>query len=110
MEKIKRVFMEGVWAVRSLSNFPLYFAGRLGMLGDDSVIIKFRNGVRYHARPRLGEFQMIEEIWNRAVYDPLLYLIKDGSTVVDIGANIGIFSIKAAHAAKNVHIVACEPI
>jgi FkbM family methyltransferase len=119
MKKFERIARESVWAIHSISNFPLYFAGRLGLLGnrkdilklrDRKFILKLRNGIQYYIRPHLGELEMVEEIWHREIYDPLLSFIKDGSTVVDIGANIGIFSLKASRAAKNVHVIACEPI
>jgi FkbM family methyltransferase len=99
-----------VWALSAIRNFPVYFFARLGLLGDRTIVLRMRNGIDYFVRTGTGEPQLVEELWNRKVYDPLLPFINDGSTVIDIGGNIGIFSIKAARYAKGVRVVAYEPV
>lgn len=110
MQKIKRLVREALWAVRSLTNFPVYFAVRLKLIRSRKVILKFRNGVRYAVRTDTPEPSMVEEIWHRNVYDRLLSFIHDGSTVIDIGGNIGIFSVKAALLGENVRVLGYEPV
>jgi FkbM family methyltransferase len=109
MEKLTRILKESVWAVRSIRNFPLYFADRLHLLRKP-YILKMRNGISYSLRQGIDHTVMVEEIWYRAAYDMALVGLKDGATVVDIGASIGIFSVKAAKSAKNVKVIACEPM
>jgi len=110
MKKIRRLAREAVWAVRAIRNFPVYFFARLRLLDGRTIVLRLRNGIDYVIRTGTGEAQLVEELWHRKVYDPLLPCIKDGSTVIDIGGNIGIFSIKAARYAKNVRVVAYEPV
>ncbi|QYO66338.1 FkbM family methyltransferase [Leptolyngbya sp. 7M] len=52
---------------------------------------------------------MFHEIWIDQLYSPAGYEIKDDYSVVDIGANIGVFSLYAASAARNVRVRAFEP-
>lgn len=101
---------EVFWAVRSLSNFPVYFAMRLGLMRNKEAILKFRNGVRYLIHAGTSEPSMVEEIWHRSIYDRLLSFIHNNSTVIDIGGNIGIFSVKAALSGKNARVFVYEPI
>ena len=110
MKKIKRLAREAVWAVGAIRNFPIYFFARFGLLGRRTIVLHMRNGIDYVVRTGTGEPQLVEELWHRKVYDPLLSYISDGSTVIDIGGNIGIFSIKAALHAKGVRVVAYEPV
>ena len=52
---------------------------------------------------------MIDEIWRLGVYDRLLKFVNPGSNVIDIGANIGVFSIKAGKFKNEVKVFSFEP-
>lgn len=53
---------------------------------------------------------LFDEIFVRHEYLKNGIIISDGDTILDIGANIGMFSIYASCQASNLHIVAVEPI
>ncbi|MDO8669461.1 MAG: FkbM family methyltransferase [Candidatus Buchananbacteria bacterium] len=52
---------------------------------------------------------IIDEIWNTNTYNPPGFELKNNDTVIDIGANIGIFSVYAAKQAPAGIIYAYEP-
>lgn len=110
MKKIKRLVREALWAIGAIRNFPVYLFARIGLLGKRTIVLHLRNGTDYFVRTGTGEPQLVEELWHRGVYDPLLPHIESGSTVIDIGGNIGIFSIKAAMYAKDVRVIVYEPV
>jgi FkbM family methyltransferase len=109
MKKIIRIIKESLFALAAYRNFWAYFRERLGRSKTPTVLIRLRNGTSYHIESGNNQLWVIDEIWHLKVYDPLLAYIKEGSTVIDIGANIGIFSIKAAKTAKNVRVISYEP-
>lgn len=109
MKKLARLTREFFFALFSYRNFITYFLVRCKFLGSKKVVIRLWNGISYVVHADANELGMINEIWNWKIYDPLLHYVHDGSTVIDIGANIGVFSMKAARAAKNVRVVSYEP-
>jgi FkbM family methyltransferase len=52
---------------------------------------------------------LFNEIWIDQVYSPRGYEIRNGDVVIDIGANIGVFSAFAALHARDVEVFAYEP-
>lgn len=54
-------------------------------------------------------WEMVKEICFKKVYNPKGFEINEGDVVVDIGANVGVFSIFAAGKTKN-KIIAFEPL
>jgi len=52
---------------------------------------------------------LVEEIWVRQRYLPVDWRSAPGAVVVDIGANVGVFSVWAAHRLSAGRIVAVEP-
>ncbi len=104
-----RLVKEFFFALVSFRNPLLYYAERLGGFSDKKINIWFWNGVGYVLNTNTSDIRILNEVWNEKVYDPLLSYIKEGSSIVDIGTQIGVFTIKAATAAPNVKVFSYEP-
>lgn len=76
--------------------------------GEYNKII-LRNGVSLECPQEISLGFLFSEIWVDRVYNPPNYEIKEGDTIIDIGANIGVFAIYAATAAPNVTVYSYEP-
>ena len=109
MKKIIRLGQEFFFALTSFKNPFAYLGVRCGLFGDKKVVLRLWSGAAYSVHADTNEVRMINEIWNLKVYDALLDRVHEGSTVIDIGANIGGFTIKAALAAKGVRVFSFEP-
>ncbi len=59
-------------------------------------IIETKNGIKFFVRPGISDIQMINEVFNDEFYNRDLYQMKNNETVIDIGANIGSFTLRAA--------------
>ncbi len=76
----------------------------------DSVLsIKLRNGVVLNSPKEVSLNFLFHEIWIDEFYAPRGYAIKADETIVDIGANIGVFAVWAATRAHNVKVKSYEP-
>jgi len=53
---------------------------------------------------------MLREVWRDAIYNPEGFELHKTDTVVDIGANVGVFSVYAAARATSGRILAYEPV
>lgn len=109
VEKFFRLTKEALFVLVEFKNPIVYYRERLRRSRGANVILRLRNGARYSLHANTNEIRMINEIWNMNVYDPLMKYIHDGSTVVDIGANVGIFSVKAGRRAHNIRVFSYEP-
>src|SRR3989344_8063697 len=109
MNKFFRLIKEGIFALWFYRNPWIYYADRFGIFKDKKVLIKLRNGLKYNINTNTTDIRVLNELWNVGVYDRLLHYVKDNSIVIDIGANIGVFSVKAARQAKNVRVLSFEP-
>lgn len=109
MKKIVRLCKEGFFAVRSVKNFWNYFFDRLGLFSDRRVVIKFWNGISYHIETNTNHAVILNEVWHLGVYDRFLRSLRREEAIIDIGANIGVFSVKAAQWAKSSKVFSFEP-
>lgn len=109
MKKIFRLTKEFFFSLFFYKNPVEYFKNRLELSGDDKIILNLRNGISYCINTNTTEMRVVDEIWRVRVYDRLLSHIRENSIVIDIGANIGVFSIKAAAATTNVEVFSFEP-
>ncbi|TSC82475.1 MAG: FkbM family methyltransferase [Parcubacteria group bacterium Gr01-1014_20] len=109
MEKIVRLTKEFFFTLSFYRNPFAYLKNRLGLSGVGKIILRLKNGINYCINANTTEMRVIDEIWRVGVYDRLLTRIKENSIVIDIGANIGVFSVKAAEASKNVKVLSFEP-
>lgn len=109
MKKLLRIIRESFFALVFYKNPLTYLKSRLGLFKNQKITISLNNGVSYIINAGTTEIRVIDEIWRLKVYDPLLSFVTYGATVIDIGANIGVFSIKAARQAKDVKVFSFEP-
>ena len=109
MKKIFRIIKEGFFALVSYKNPLTYFKSRLGLFKNQKVTISLKNGISYVINSGTTEIRVIDEIWRLKVYDPRLASLGSRATIIDIGANIGVFSIKAANQAKDARVFSFEP-
>jgi FkbM family methyltransferase len=109
MKRLTRLTKEFFRAVYLYKNFWTYCFVRAGRLKQERVLIKLRNGLTYSISTKTNQIVVMSEIWNFGVYDELKRFIRDNSVVIDIGANIGVFSVKATSFAKNVKVISYEP-
>ncbi len=74
------------------------------------VTLRLRNGLQFIVRPGTSDRATINEIFIQNTYlaDPR-FAIAAGDRVLDIGANVGAFTLWAARAAPQGKIVAVEP-
>jgi FkbM family methyltransferase len=96
--------------VAGLSNWPMYFLDYFGLTRPGLITYKLRNGTRLTARAQTADRWTITEIWMLKRYEPWPDTILPGSTVIDIGAHIGIFSIRAAERSPSIRVYAYEPL
>lgn len=113
MEDAKDSFMElglfFVGVVHTFSNWPVYLLDTLGLLTGRMVEYRSRDGVRLvTVSDRLSRVPL-GEIWVSRNYNPPGFEIGDRDLVVDIGANVGAFSVYAAKRAPRGLIYAYEP-
>jgi FkbM family methyltransferase len=71
---------------------------RARLNGTDIPYVHLRNGLKISAPRRSTLIEIINEIFFEHVYTPKDLPIDAGDTVIDVGANIGMFSLFAAHA------------
>lgn len=72
--------------------------------------LAFRNGAVIHAPHACNHLDFLFcEIWVDRTYNPPGFEIENGDVVIDVGANIGVFSCFAAMSAQNVKVLAYEP-
>jgi len=109
MKKILRLLQEGWFAFRFFKNFPVYYFERFGFLPKKQVTLLSRGGIHFRIQTHTTDIRVVNEIWNLSIYDPLLRFVKPNATVIDIGANIGAFSIRAAKYAAHVNVISYEP-
>jgi FkbM family methyltransferase len=76
---------------------------------DPRCAITFRNGVTISAPKDLPLLNLIEEIQIRDSYRIKESRLNAGATVVDIGANVGVFTILLAAAHPGARVIAVEP-
>lgn len=82
-------------------NWPYFFSSRFQ---SREGILELRNGLRFRIRPRNTDRASVSEVFMLHSYSP----VPAGSIVVDVGANIGAFTLFAAQNAKAVY--ALEPV
>ncbi len=100
--------------IRYLDNWPMfilnYFRSKIGLLPRNSVL-KLRNGLEFSVYENSAKlYPVFLEIFCWSVYDSHPYFkIGSRDVVIDIGANVGFFTLKAARSAIQGRVYAFEP-
>jgi FkbM family methyltransferase len=75
------------------------------------VVLELRNGLRYRVRPHTTDLAVINEAF---LLDPYLgaghIVLPEDAVVLDVGANIGDFTLQAARRCPSGRVVAIEPL
>jgi len=83
-------------------------ASRYGW-GAPTKTAKLWSGPRFLVRNNSRDANIIFEVFGGRIYHRYLALLANGGTAIDIGANIGAFTILAAQQAPNVRVISYEP-
>lgn len=71
--------------------------------------IDLKNGMSITSPPEEPLLTMFEEIWVNHCYTPSNFNIAPGHTIIDIGANVGVFTLWAAMSNSEVKVISLEP-
>jgi FkbM family methyltransferase len=94
--------------VRALWSFLLDPGrGEKTVRAEGGALVFEHDGARFAVRPDTYDFAIFTEVWFRDVYR-LARVPRPIDTVVDLGANVGLFSALAGRAARRV--IALEPV
>jgi FkbM family methyltransferase len=100
----------GLRIIQVCRDWPKWFHEYLSAFHDGSGdCYRMRCGINLYTRRNRSDFHMIDEIWAYRKYDYFGYRVTPGEVVVDIGANIGTFSLYAAKVCGASRVVSFEP-
>src|SRR5271154_5377285 len=94
--------------LKHIKNWPSFVLDHF-KLKRQPYQIKLRNGLQFHVRSGTTDKGVLVEIFLLEVYKPALRYIKDAELVIDIGAQIGAFSLYAHNANPKPKILSFEP-
>jgi FkbM family methyltransferase len=89
-------------------NFPVAFLSRIKK-SKNNFVLEVRNGTKFILRNNFDDLSVVNDVFITKPYHIYLQSIRQGGTVIDIGANIGAFSILAAKENKQVKVYSLEP-
>jgi FkbM family methyltransferase len=96
----------------SIQNWPTAIALRLFRNHGGLRLLAFRNGLNVVCRGATRDWDVIHELLFAGSYSRALQFLKAQSgspVVIDLGANIGLFSLLAARANESARVIAFEP-
>jgi FkbM family methyltransferase len=95
--------------IKNLSNWWLYLAIKFGVCNANTILFRTKKGILVEVPRRL--LQTFKEIFMDECYmDGLELHAPDNSTIIDIGANAGFFTLFAASRFNDSRVLAYEPI
>ncbi|MBW7909499.1 MAG: FkbM family methyltransferase [Kiritimatiellae bacterium] len=97
-----------VCAIRLFRNWPLFILKYI-RAPEKPAAFDLRNGLRLTLRPGTSDFRIVREILVWGEYEPPGFEIGPDFTVVDIGAQIGVFTVNAGRKALRGRIISFEP-
>jgi FkbM family methyltransferase len=86
-----------------------YILDSFGITGKAGTEYRLKNGIRLMLRGGHIDRYVFREIWVFRCYTPAGFGISPDDVVLDIGANVGIFSAYASALAKNGKVYSLEP-
>lgn len=96
----------------TVKNWPLYFRVRYGS-STGNITYKLRNHMTVTSRCRAIEGMALNDVWLEDSYEPshagIPFDWSSCRTIVDVGGNIGTFTLYAAHKSPNARIITVEP-
>lgn len=95
-------------AMSAFKNWPSFIYHYLRNPGVPFEI-RMRDGTRIHMRPGTSDFRIVREIMIWKEYEPDGFEIGPEFTVVDIGAQIGVFSVCAGRRTPRGRVLSFEP-
>lgn len=107
LARIPRRLAQDFGIVRMAKNWPQLLRAKAANEPFSKIVL--RNGVIFESPAEVALNFLFHEIWLDEFYAPKGYEIKANDTVVDIGANIGVFALWAATRAENVRVKSYEP-
>jgi FkbM family methyltransferase len=96
-----------VWLLSKLANWREALAAEWHRTPLHRV--RLRNGIVLEGPETIELAFLFQETWLRQIYSPPGYEVGRGEIVIDIGANIGVFTLYAATRARDVQVYAYEP-
>lgn len=82
---------------------------KIGRLTIATTVMRSGDGLRIMVRPSRGDRKIAEELLSRDLYEKY-YTIKQGDIVIDVGAHIGSFTLKAGRKVRDKgKVFALEP-
>lgn len=105
--KFKDLYLAPI-AVENIINWPDYFIDFLSMTRKKMIVFKMKNSLKYLVRANTWDRGVITRIHLADEYNINQLSLSPESTVIDIGAHIGIFSVFVSKKAKK--IFAFEPV
>ncbi len=91
--------------LRQVKSWPAYLLDYTRLLRRPTYTLRLRNGLAYTLRPGTCDRGIVNEVWLLEDYN--LHRLGTGNIVIDLGAQIGIFSTYAAH--RGCKVYAFEP-
>lgn len=91
-------------------NWYIVFFDFLPFLYNKKIVVYLQNKTKLYLRLQRLDITVLNEIYIYDIYHELFERIDKGSTIIDIGAHVGIFSILAGKTAKNVKVLSFEPL
>ena len=107
--RIRYPFSGGTTIFSEYNTWYFYFLDFIPLLKNKIVEWNIRNGTKYFLRLNAFDQIVLNEMYILKEYKSLYRYIKPRSTVIDVGAHIGFFSVLAARLNKDVKVISFEP-
>lgn len=98
-----------VWLLTNFGLKLIYPFTYLGSWNKKTIVYNIDNKTKFKLRVNTTDKLVLLEVWRTKTYIDQDFNIKKNDVVVDIGANIGAFSILAARKASDGRVFAYEP-
>lgn len=81
----------------------------VGRRAPGRVTYRLRNGLDMTVRSASGDVSILYETWVLDSYSPPEFHLPPDAIVLDVGAHVGTFAVRAAHESPRGHVYAFEP-